>query len=87
MLSEQYENFKNYKFENQNIKSIIPKKIHQIWIGPKTLPKKYINWMRSWRELNKDWEYILWTDNEIKNLDFFNQKYYENSKNIGSKVI
>ena len=42
LLAEQYESHKKINFQNRNIKSNIPKKIHQIWIGPKELPKKYI---------------------------------------------
>lgn len=85
LLAEQYKSHKKVNFEKRNNKSKIPKKIHQIWIGPKALPKKYIKWMRSWEKFNSDWEYILWTDKEIKNINFMNQENYDISKNIGFK--
>lgn len=42
---------------------MIPKIIHQIWIGPKPPPTKF---MDTWREENPDFEYIRWTEQEIK---------------------
>ena len=41
----------------------IPKVIHQIWVGPKTPPTLMMN---TWRDKNPDFEYICWTDEEIK---------------------
>ena len=38
---------------------MIPKTIHQIWIGPKRKPVK---WMDTWRRKNPHMEYMLWTD-------------------------
>ena len=42
----------------------IPKILHQIWIGPKAAPT---NLMRTWKEKNPDFEYILWTETELIN--------------------
>jgi mannosyltransferase OCH1-like enzyme len=41
----------------------IPKIIHQLWIGPKPAP---IHMMDTWRDKNPDFEYIRWTEDEIK---------------------
>ena len=41
----------------------IPKMIHQLWIGPKPRPSKF---METWHSKNPDFEYILWTEEEIK---------------------
>jgi mannosyltransferase OCH1-like enzyme len=49
---------------------MIPKIIHQIWIGNKKIPKEYKYYMKSWKIYNPEWEYNLWTDDnlpEIKN--------------------
>ncbi len=40
---------------------MIPKIIHQIWIGPKVMPTK---WMGSWRQKNPSMEYRLHTSYE-----------------------
>jgi len=42
---------------------IIPKIIHQLWIGPKQRPSKF---METWRSKNPDFEYIMWNEEEIK---------------------
>ena len=42
---------------------MIPKIIHQLWIGPKPPPTKF---MDSWRDKNPQFEYIRWNENEIK---------------------
>ena len=45
----------------------IPKIIHQIWIGPKPAPTKFMN---TWKNKNPDYEYICWTEDKIKELNF-----------------
>lgn len=44
----------------------IPKIIHQLWIGPKPRPSKF---MDTWREKHPDYEYIMWNEDEIKKRD------------------
>ena len=41
----------------------IPKIIHQIWIGSKPKPTKF---MDTWKNKHKDFEYISWTEEEIE---------------------
>src|SRR5258706_3735512 len=41
---------------------MIPKIIHQFWIGPKEPP--YIL-MKTWKDLNPDWEYKFWNEKMI----------------------
>jgi hypothetical protein len=50
----------------------IPKIIHQIWIGPKTPPIKF---MDTWKNKHKNdgFEYIRWTEEEIKKRGFKTQ--------------
>lgn len=60
----------------------ISKIIHQIWIGPNERPKEL---MDSWKEKHKDYEYILWDNEKIKELfPLKNQHLYDlYSKEIG----
>lgn len=53
---------------------MIPKIIHQIWVGDKPAPKK---WMDTWKEKNPGWEYILWDNKKIKELDIINKKQFQ----------
>lgn len=41
---------------------MIPKIIHQLWIGPKPAPTKF---MDTWKEKNPDFEYIRWSEEEL----------------------
>jgi len=41
---------------------VIPKIIHQLWIGPRPPPTKM---MASWKEKHPDYEYILWNEEEL----------------------
>lgn len=41
----------------------IPKIIHQLWIGPKPMPSKF---MDTWRDKHPDYDYIRWTESEIE---------------------
>ena len=42
---------------------MIPKIIHQIWIGPKPAPTKF---MDTWKNKNPEFTYIRWNEEEIK---------------------
>jgi GT2 family glycosyltransferase len=46
---------------NTNTNSI-PKIIHQLWIGPKPRPSKF---MATWKDKHPDYEYIMWNEEEL----------------------
>ena len=74
---------KNYR--GKKIAQSIPHKIHQIWIGSE-LPEKYKNWCKSWKQLNPDWEYKLWGEQDILSVLNDELKYaFLNSKSFGAK--
>jgi mannosyltransferase OCH1-like enzyme len=62
----------------------IPKKIHQIWLGS-DLPDIYKPLIKKLRELHADWEYKLWTDQDLADFDFQNKSLFMESKNFGQK--
>lgn len=48
----------------------IPKHLHQVWLGSKPIPKKFLDWRDNWRQLHPDWQYTLWIDsNTNRELD------------------
>ena len=48
---------------------MIPKIIHQIWIqGANSMPKEDRIAVESIKNLNPDWQHIIWDDTSIKNL-------------------
>lgn len=68
--------------ENKNL--IVPKKIHQIWIGSK-YPKKNQEWSNTWKINHPNFEYFLWDEKEILKLDLKNEKQFRSAKNVGVK--
>ena len=53
---------------------MIPKIIHQIWIGPKKMPIKA---MKTWQKKNPNFEYILWDEKALKDFGLKNIKIYD----------
>jgi mannosyltransferase OCH1-like enzyme len=66
--------------------NLIPKKIHQIWIGQKELPEKYKNFSDGIKKLHGDFEYILWTDNTLTRDNFYNYDIIMRCKSFAQKA-
>jgi mannosyltransferase OCH1-like enzyme len=45
----------------------IPKILHQLW-RDRNVPARYLLLQESWRRLNPDWEFRLWTDRDLLEL-------------------
>jgi len=79
------ENYDKYFFDYKGKRDqVIPKKIHQVWLGG-TIPDKYLSLIRSWRDIHPDWEYKLWTDDDIASFDMTNKRLFDAMDNYGSK--
>lgn len=48
---------------------MIPKIIHQVWIGPNAIPSSEQSFIDSWKRFHPDYDFILWTDSNIDKLD------------------
>ncbi len=72
---------KNYKKSTNNK---IPKIIHQIWLGGE-IPKISIELSNRMMEINSDWEYKLWNEQDIQEIGLKNIELYNNTQNYGSK--
>ena len=83
ILSRQFEKYTEEINQNKDIKAKIPKKIHQIWLGKKKLPAKYKIWINSWKRFNKEWEYKLWDEENIKELKVQDFDIYSRDINPG----
>jgi mannosyltransferase OCH1-like enzyme len=64
---------------------MIPRIIHQLWIGPKPVPDVLMN---TWKQLNPDWQYMFWDEKTIS--EFFpnglkNQRQYEEMTELCGK--
>ncbi|MFY7729339.1 MAG: glycosyltransferase [Flavobacterium sp.] len=63
----------------------IPKRIHQLWIGPKPAP---ITLMNTWREKHPNFEYIFWNETEFvkRNMTFLCQDKINAIEEINGKA-
>jgi len=79
-IIEKYENF----LKNKESHEIVPRTIHQIWIGSK-VPKKYDQWRESWKKMNPDYDYVLWDEKKILETGLINEKQFLQVKNPAIK--
>lgn len=56
---------------------MIPKVIHQVWMGPHKAPAK---WMDTWPAMNPGWEYRVWTEDNFP-WPLVNQRQWEQTPN------
>ena len=74
----------NFEVAEYSKETIMPKIIHQIWIGS-PVPEKFKSMMDSWKKVHPDWEYKLWTDEDIEDFPFINGDLFHASTNFGMK--
>jgi mannosyltransferase OCH1-like enzyme len=57
---------------------MIPKTIHQVWIGTNPIPSEYIEFCEMWKKMYPDFQYILWDDLRVhdEQLISFDKKGY-----------
>ena len=83
LLSDQFKKYIEKSNISDKSKVLIPKKIHQIWLGEKSIPRICKRWMNSWRDLNPQWEYKLWDEKNIKELNVDYLHVYSKKFNPG----
>jgi len=64
---------------------MIPKIFHNIWLGQKKIPKEFLVYHDNWKKLHPDWEYRLWTDDDLKNLDSYIVDFINRAITFASK--
>jgi mannosyltransferase OCH1-like enzyme len=62
----------------------IPKIIHQIWLGS-PLPEKFKAFTQTWAAHHPDWQYKMWTDKDIAELNLENQDAYDKAINYAER--
>ena len=63
---------------------VIPKKVHQIWLGSK-IPSKYDRIRSTWQSYHPDWEYKLWVDADVAEFQMRNASIFNRASNLGAK--
>ena len=75
--------YKNY-LRNKSDQPLIPKKIHQIWLGGK-MPDKFKKYVDTWTAINPTWEYRLWGNDDVDKLVVAKKDLFNSVTNIGQK--
>jgi FkbM family methyltransferase len=47
---------------------LIPKTIHQIWLGQKPIAERFLKYTETWKKYFPNWEYKLWRDADVAEL-------------------
>jgi mannosyltransferase OCH1-like enzyme len=58
----------------------IPKKLGQIWVGPRPAP---LQWMHTWRDKHPEWNYTIFTDEMLRSRKWHNGHLIEHYYNTG----
>ena len=56
---------------------MIPKLLHQLWVGPKPAP---MNFVQTWKDKHPSWKHILWREETLKThfpRGLYNQHHYD----------
>lgn len=61
---------------------MIPKIIHQIWLGDQS--KRPAKIMQTWRDKHPDWDYRLWTDENLPSLR--NKRQFDEMQEMAGKA-
>lgn len=75
---------KNFFETTRRDPRVIPKKIHQIWLGGE-MPDKYKQYADTWKALHPEWEYKLWTDADVSTMNIPNKALFDSLSNYGPK--
>lgn len=63
----------------------IPKIIHQIWVGKNKMHPRCKKAIETWKALHPDWEYKLWTDDDVDDFPWTNKELFLKANNPGTK--
>ena len=55
---------------------MIPRILHQVWVGPDPLPEEFARFRESWRRHHPEWEMRLWTEERLPE-DLVRPEVYE----------
>jgi mannosyltransferase OCH1-like enzyme len=81
LLEELYN--KNYLDDTNRVYNL-PKKIHQIWFGG-NMPEEYQKYADTWRKFNPDWEYKLWTEKDVNDVEIPRRELFNSITHVGQK--
>jgi mannosyltransferase OCH1-like enzyme len=64
---------------------MIPKIFHNIWLGDKKIPEEFVAYHNNWKKFHPEWDYRLWTNEDLINIDPYITDLINQSKIFSSK--
>lgn len=65
---------------------MIPKIIHQIWVGDLPIPEKSVEFIKNIKTLHPEYEYRLWNNDDLTPLNFSNILYINKASSNAQKA-
>uniref|UniRef100_A0A0G4I5X9 Alpha 1,4-glycosyltransferase domain-containing protein n=1 Tax=Chromera velia CCMP2878 TaxID=1169474 RepID=A0A0G4I5X9_9ALVE len=84
-IVEHWRRHKEQEGQEMSHHSVIPKRLHQIWLGPKEIPSQCKEFMETWKRRHPEWEYKLWRHADVESLKLRNRSAYEEAENFAHK--
>ena len=66
---------------------MIPRIIHQVWLGGKNIPDNFLILQEKLLELHTNWEYKLWTEESIEQDSLCSKKQYDHAAFAGQSNL
>ena len=64
----------------------IPKIFHHIWVGPNTISDESVRFINRIKELHPDYEFRLWTNEDLTTDNFSNLEFIHKAKKYAQKA-
>jgi len=84
LFHDNYEAKKPSKMQYQKT-PLIPKIMHQIWLGSSNIPPLYQHYLDECKKLHPDWEFKFWSDKDIDELGLEYRDIYDKARNYSSR--
>jgi len=84
LFEDYYEAKKPSKMPYQE-KPLIPKVMHQIWLGSSSIPPLYKHYLNECQKLHPDWEFKFWTEKDIDELGLEYRDVYDKALNYAGR--
>lgn len=65
---------------------VIPKIFHHIWVGPKQIPNRSVEFIKHIQELHPEYEFRLWTNEDLTPENFSNLEYINKAEKYAQKA-
>lgn len=85
LLRKNYDRLKPSKAPSSS-EPIIPKVIHQIWVGNNSIPANYLYYLETWKKFHPDWEFKLWREKDILAEKFETEDLFLKSRGMAEQA-